>query len=196
MSGYNNTLVNDSCFERSSNELNDAQYNYAMYVNAVNRQGVSPYTNLTVAQGREYFGPFGTDTVNKESFLQGRGQVLSECPENEVIQLPASRFSDPQAAERPAGYCAPSALERMFTRVPKSANTLSEAEISEFNMFPGAYETGYSGYNSVIQTHQQTRMASFVPPVSSCGKPASYATYGIGEYSGRYGLGARTTRYE
>jgi hypothetical protein len=196
MAGYLDGPQYQACKERSDNELDRASYNYFMNLNAVNRPNVKPTDSFGSAQGRDFYGPANASILKKEAFLQGRGEVLSNCPECEVINLPQSLFGTPFQSARPAGYCASLELERMQTRVPKSANSLSEAEISERTMFPGAYVQGYAGYNAVVNTFQQTRMMTLAPPTTDCGRPLSYATYGLGEASGRYGQGARMTQYQ
>ena len=220
MSGYNDLARSDACYERFQNEVSDATFNYNMNPRAFTRENTTAIHH-GLASGRTNYGRKTPRTITSESFLQGRGQVTSECPESEVIYLPASQFGgaaadgtigtfdtataarapnassgNAQRQETPAIACSSTKLERLLTRVPKSANSLSEADISARNMFPGGYQNGYQGYNAVVDTHIQTRMHTLAPPVNERGVQTSYATYGLGEASGRYGLGSRLPKYE
>jgi hypothetical protein len=190
-----NQVKYDSCVERGDNETNRATSDYIMNVKAVTRSDVSPTAAFGLAQGRDFYGAFDASRAKKESFLQGRGQPVSNCAECEVITLPESLFPTTFEETRPAGSCINMDLERMMTSSNKSANSLSEAEVWEYTSLPGAYQKGYTGYNSVVNTNMQTRMMSLAPPKSSCGRPLSYATYGIGEGSGRYGRDASMIPY-
>ena len=215
MSGYNDNVTSDACYERFENEVNDGTYNYQMNPRFWTRENTTALHHGVVS-GRENYGRKTPRTITSESFLQGRGQVSSVCPESEVIYLPSSQFpadgtvgtfdtataaratgaGNAQRQETPAISCSSTKLERLLTRVPKSANSLSEADVSERNMFPGGYQNGYQGYNAVVDTHIQTRMHTLAPPVNERGVQTSYATYGLNEASGRYGLGSRLPKYE
>jgi len=135
---------------------NNQSYDYVMYRDAVMRKNTTQAPMLSAGYQPSFYGPLTGNRVTRESFLQGRGHTSSKCPDCEVVYLPASLFPDKNVVTP----CERVDMQPMYTRVPKSCNSISEVDTFAYQLMPGHYMEGYQGMNSVTSTHIQTR----VPP--------------------------------
>lgn len=193
MSGYQDNIQNDLCNREFMDKLNDVQSNYAMNVKAVMRDVPGgKCSSLSRTSTCSFYGPLNGKKVTQESFLQGRGQVLNDCPTCDVNYLPEALFSGGTAAAS-TPTCFRTDMEPVYDRIPRSCNGLTETDITRFAFMPSAYQVGYSGYNSVVDTHIQTRDAAY----SACaaGVCNGGESYGCKSNYGSYGSGRSFKKY-
>ena len=101
MAGFYNNLKFDSCSNDFDTYRAQAASDYWMNLNAVYRQGQPPIMPLSVATQPTTWGPLRGSLVTQESFLQGRGQTLADCPDCDVRWLPESLFSQESGTALP-----------------------------------------------------------------------------------------------
>jgi hypothetical protein len=156
MAGYHDNLQNDLCnrqFEDNMNSnINNYYLNYKFVMRDSNNNKCQP---LGVTNRCDFYGPLNSKKIKQDSYITGRGHILSDCPDCDVRHLPQSLFQDVQYSNKSTE------LDPLYTRVPKSCNGLSEITTYAFSQMPGAYEHGYNGYNSVVDTNIQTRMSPY-----------------------------------
>ena len=191
MAGFYNSLKFDSCV----NDQQTMQYqkinDYQMDLTANYRTGQRPAYPLAHASNPTFWGPLTGSLVTQESFLQGRGQTLANCPDCDVIWLPESLFPTQTQHTQPRS-CQATDLEPLYTRMKRSCNSVSETDMTEYWMMPGAFQAGYSGPDSGIGSNLQTRMA---PYDSSLLAGAGSETYGCASNYGTFGSGRNLQPY-
>lgn len=153
MAGMYTRSTMDSCFEKGEDVQNSKIYDYNLSRDAVMRQNVVKAPMLSVGRQPDFYGPLIGNRVTKESFLQGRGHCLNNCPDCEVTYLPESVFPKHTVQST----CDRVDLDGLYTRLPKSCNGLAESDSYVFSQMPGAFEKGYTGYNAVVYTNLQDR---------------------------------------
>jgi len=162
MASFYDRLNFDTAYAQYQSFVDIASSDYVMNLNAVYRQGQPPIRPLSVANQPSFYGPNRGVTLTQESFLQGRGQSLSNAPESGVRWLPESLFpAHTESNTMPA--CQVTDLEPLQTRMRKSCNGLEEVDTSQYWMLPGAWEaTGYSGLlqGMNLQTRQAPESAN------------------------------------
>lgn len=153
MAGYYSNIYNDACYEKFRDAFNEGAYDYVINRAAVMRENVNKCHSKSLGSTCTFYGPLNTPRVLQESFLtRGLGQTLTECPECSVRYLPESVF--PPQEQR---VCQDTELQPLFTRLPKSCDSLTEVDISDYSALPSNYQRGYTGYNSVVDSHMQSR---------------------------------------
>jgi len=191
MAGYYNSLKFDSC----NNDFQAYNYqrinDYQMDLAANYRVGQPPVFPLQVGVQPTFWGPLRGSLVTQESFMQGRGQTLAECPDCDVIWLPESLFPA-QTQHSAARECQRSDLEPEYTRMKKSCNGLEETDTTPYTMLPGAWQVGYSGPDSGIGSNMQTRMAPY-DSAGLMGNGSEY--YGCKANYGSFGSGRNLQPY-
>ena len=154
MAGYYDNSFNDACYLDYQAGVNDYISDYYLNRNA-NMRDVDKCHDMGLSVNCQFRGPKDAQHLRttRESFLQGRGHLLTECPEGGVIPLPDSLFDQPQSP-RP---CEDGNLQPLHTRLPKSCGNTVEVDITQYAFMPGAYQVGYDGYNAVCDTFMQSR---------------------------------------
>lgn len=157
MAGYYNRPKFDSCNNDFDTYKAQSVNDYVLNLNAHYRQGEPEVVPLSVGNLPTSYGPLRGSLVTQESFLQGRGQTLADCPDCEVIWLPESLF--PTSAAPRATSCARTDLEPLQTRQRPSCNGIKETDTSQYWMMPSNYQEGYTGPYYGVNGNLQTRMA-------------------------------------
>jgi len=179
MAGYYDNVYNDKCFRDFQTSKNEGVYDYIINRKAVMRPDVEKCSAAGLGRTCDFYGPLSGKRVTQSSFLEGRGQTLSECPECDVRYLPASVFPEKRFEAR---ACQNTDLQAEYTRLPKSCNGLQEVDISAYFAMPSNYQKGYKGLDSVnrdfwVQSRENTRdqyQAVHITPESS---KQSYGSY-------------------
>jgi len=154
MAGFYNRLGFDSCNEDFETYRQQSVNDYVLNLNASYRQGAPPVMPLSITGQPSFWGPLRGSLVTQESFLQGRGQTLANCPDCDVRWLPETLFPA-RTAHNQLPSCEKTDLEPLQTRMRKSCNGLEETDTSQFWMMPGAYQVGYTGPSmGGLQTRQ------------------------------------------
>lgn len=121
-----NTLKSDTCEKQYDEQVNDHTYLYNSFLPSVWRP------NMTIAQPAQraslpdFYGPMTGRRVTMESYMQGRGNVLSKCPSAGVNYLPPELFNDPHMQ---SNTCTSTAMEPTFTQYKRACDSLSNADI-------------------------------------------------------------------
>lgn len=155
MAGYYDNLYNDACYENYRDGVNNYQNDYYLNLKAHMRP-VKKCTFKGLGTTCSFYGPLNVGRTTRDSFLQGRGQILTECPECDVRRLPDTLFAN-RKQDGEHEYCDNTELQPLQTRVPRSCNGLMQTDITQYQFMPGAWQNGYAGYNSVVDTHIQSR---------------------------------------
>lgn len=176
MSGYYDRVTMDSSYELARDMIDNRQYDYTLYRGAVMRQNRTEAPFMTPAQNVDFYGPLTGSRVTQESFIMGRAATASRNPDSEVNYLPESLFP----AHQVKSTCDRIDLQPMFTRLKPSCNGLRQTDSSAYAMFPGAWEKGYLGYNSVVYNNLQSRIPPAIEPnlLNPCAE--NYASYTAG----------------
>jgi hypothetical protein len=142
----NTRIETDLCYQQYRDSSNQESAAYGMYPAAYTRQGRLPSntTGLSLANPSFTVGYSTPKTIQQESWLQGRGQPLSKCGENEVIQLPNELFSGAKSTE-----CHRADLQPFNSRDDGHDVAIQEMDQSRWNLFPDGYQKGYQGYNKM-----------------------------------------------
>lgn len=182
MAGHYDNVQFDACFQGLQHTIDKGHFHYALNRKAVMRPGTAKCAHLSRGTGFcQFYGPNGAKTNVRESYLQGRGHRLSECPENQVRRLPSALFSSSPPSSLASTSCPRVDLQPAHERVPRSCNALTELDVTRWRMSPGHYRRGYAGLNAAVR-HTQTRSGGR----ATMDKPAlaphakSYSTYGAG----------------
>jgi hypothetical protein len=155
MSGYYDNVKYDLCSRQYESALNDAQSDHTFDVKAWTRAtDVAP--SLGAGISPDFYGAKRGNRVTQESFMQGRGHTLSDCADCGVIQLPAGVFPNNGKMRAPA--CERTDLQGEYTKLPRSCNGLTELDTTGYTMFPMHFQTGFLGYDAVVDTVIQTRI--------------------------------------
>lgn len=156
MAGFYNRLKMDGCWEQFEDQVNDRQNDYVLARDAAMRENLTQAPFMSAGRQPDFYGPLVGNRVTRESFLQGRGQVLSKCADCEVVYLPESLFPEYNVRSK----CDRADLDALYTRVPKSCNGLMETNVTPYRQMPENYKKGYQGYNAVVYTQIQSRVGS------------------------------------
>jgi len=186
MAGFHNKVEDDACYIQYNEQVSQKINDYTLDRNAQMRGQKAAFS----ARGRQpdFYGPLGGARVTKESYLQGRGHIQSECPNCQVTYLPETLFSN--GKEMQANGATECLLEPFYQRMPRNCNSLSETDVSSYHFMPGHWQRGYTGYNSVVDTQLNTRLglSSECPASQALKIPTNYGTYGSGRDFGRYNI--------
>jgi len=182
MAGFYNTLKFDSCANDFETFRQAASADYQLNLNANYRTHEPPIMPLSVVGQPSFWGPLAGSNVTKESFLQGRGQTLADCPDCEVTWLPETLFPvNTQHNQMP--LCERTDLEPLQTRMKRSCNGLEETDTSQYWMMPSEYQPQFMGMGNAVSGNLQTRlapsdttMAQGAQSMGSC--RANYGIYG------------------
>ena len=201
MSGYYDRVHDDLCYRDFEKYIDDQTLDYNLNLKAHMRENVDKCHPLSTGKQCNFYGPLRGVRTTQESFMSGRGQVLSECPSCGVNYLPESLFPD---KADPADFatvdqkngmirarCQRTDLEPLYTRQPRSCNGLSETDITAYSFMPSAWQRGYEGFRAVVDTNLQTRQALEDTSVTDGGLAysqcrSSYGSYGSGRPFARY----------
>lgn len=189
MAGYYNSLRSDACNREFEDYQNKTHHDYTMNLAAQYRVGQPRPFPLAPGSQPTFWGPLRGVKSTQEAFLQGRGQSLSDCPDCDVRWLPESVFA--QGNLSVDAQCQRTDLQPLYTRKPKSCNGLPETDTTQFSMMPSAWQNGYTGFRSVVDTNIQSRQAP-----SDTGNAAGSEAYGVCRKTyGSYGSGRDFSRY-
>jgi hypothetical protein len=177
MSGFYNSLRFDSAYQDFQVYRDQSENDYVLNLNAHYRQGEKPIMPLSIAGQPTFWGPLRGSLVTQESFLQGRGQTLANCPDCDVVYLPETLFPA-NTAHNQLPRCQATDLEPLQSRMKKSCNGLDETDTSMFWMMPSNFQVGYSGPSLA-------GMQSRVPPISG---QITQGSESYGTCSGSYGV--------
>lgn len=159
MAGYYNNIKNDLGYRLFIDKTNDYIINYNLNHNAVMRgKNSNKCQNLGTGKQCHFYGPLVGKRILQDSFITGRGQVLSECPDCGVNYLPKSLFPDKVLGSK--STCQRTDIDPLYTKVPRSCNGLTETNILQYSQMPSNWKKGYYGYDAVINTNMQSRMPS------------------------------------
>lgn len=181
MAGFYDRLDFDPSKRKYDAYESMAQSGYYLNTNAVFRFGSDTRPlPLGVGVQPDRWGPARGVVTTRESFLQGRGQILSKAPEAGVKWLPESLF--PNVPYAPS-QCQRTDLQQLQTRQPRSCNNLSGTDSTQYWMSASAYQKGYTGFRSVVDTNMQSRdppeaLGAGGESYGACAK--SYGSYGVG----------------
>ena len=178
---YYNNLKNDPSYRAFQDWQDLHQQERQLNLNANYRPALDKAPLLSAGIQPSFYGPLRGVNVTRDSFLQGRGQTLSKCPDCGVRWLPETLF--PQKKKSTSAPCYRTDLQPLYTRVPKSCASLSETDISSYFFLPGAWQKGYTGYASIPGTNLQGRDPASLPqlPAECRAKCSSnYGSYGSG----------------
>ncbi len=167
------------CWENWFDALNTGTLDYVLDKKYWMRPGVSRCRENSLGTTCSFYGPLNVPRTTQDSFITGRGQIESDkCPECGVRYLPESVFALTKDEEK---GCQNMALLPQFTRQPKSCFNISEVENATHAWMPSNFQKGYTGYNSVCDTHIQSREEARqqyrAPPRSPAEKMTSYGSY-------------------
>ena len=188
MAGYFGSTEYDSSTQLFEDHVNHGVAQYNLNLQAHYRPSMDRAISLSQGKQPSTYGPLRGRRVTQESFLQGRGQSLADCPECDVRWLPESLFPAQSASAQAS--CERTDIQPLYTRVPKSCNGIMETDITQYAFMPSAFQKGYTGYTAVEGTHIQSRQAPFDSSVAqgaeSYGCRQNYGTFGSGRSFKRY----------
>lgn len=206
MAGFYDRLYFDPCHRQFEDYTNARTNSRQLNLAANYRTNLDQAHALSLGKNPDFYGPLRGRRTTQESFLQGRGQSLSDCPDCGVRWLPETLFPESGSTNARA-QCQRTDLEPLYTRQPKSCNGLEETDVSAYWMMPSAYQTGYTGLKPVVtantfgemyengyeafynQTRQSVRDLSVDNGGESYGAcRTSYGSYGSGRDFSRYAL--------
>lgn len=200
-SGYYDRSHDDLCYRDFQVHVDEGVMDYNLFLPAHMRMNVEKCHPLSQDKQCDFWGPLRGKRVTQDSFLSGRGQSLSDCPDCDVFYLPESIFPnkpDPgdfayeqQTGKIMSARCQRTDLEPLYTRKPRSCNGLSETDISQYAFMPSAWQKGYTGYRSVVDTNLQSRQALQDLSVTNGGLAypecrTNYGSFDSGPWTERY----------
>lgn len=141
--------------EQVRQSMDALNQDYVMNRNSWMRPNVEQPTNFTYAQNIDFHGPLSGNRVTQESYMQGRGRVLSKNPASDVTVLPASVFPERTPL---IPVCERVDLLPMSTRVKPTCNGIREAVTTNYALMPEFYQGTYMGFSSSMPVFAQTRM--------------------------------------
>lgn len=146
MAGIESRLTYDPCYIRYQEDLDIGVYDYNIYRPKFQRPHVGKCTESLGVICSTY-GGMDRKKVLQDSFLSGRGQVYTDCPEGDVITLPQGVFETHGSRSR--SRCESTELTPETTRKPRSCNGLSEIDASTWAFMPGSFQPHYMGVNAL-----------------------------------------------
>jgi hypothetical protein len=161
-----NTLKSDTCDRQYDDMINQDTYAYNSFLPSVWR----PNTMMVQASARgvqpDFYGPMAGNRVTLESYLQGRGNILSKCPDAGVNFIPPQLLNP---AIQP-NTCTSTELEPSYVTYKKSCDSISNADIGQLTTgTPRMGQTNTAGvsYMAASQVNSKTNMFSS-PYKSNC----------------------------
>ena len=136
----------DPCYIRFQEDLDRGIYGYNIYRAKFQRPHVNTCQESLGVICSSY-GGMDRKKVLQDSFLSGRGQVYTDCPEGDEITLPEAVFQTHGSRSR--SRCELTELTPEITRKPRSCNGLSEIDYSTWAFMPGSFQPHYMGLNAV-----------------------------------------------
>jgi len=162
-----NTLKSDTCEKQYEDQVNEDTYLYNSFLPSVWRPDMTVVAPMMRGSQPSFYGPLAGKRVTMESYLQGRGNILSKCPDAGVNYLPPDLFNDP-ALQMGASVCTQTVLEPTYVQYKKACDSISNADI-------GTLTTGlprYGATNSVgiqwSQTHYERTNMTSAPYKANC----------------------------
>lgn len=146
MAGILNRPDYDPCFIRFQEDLDRGIYSYNLYRPKFQRPHVGKCQESLGVICSTY-GGMDRKKVLQDSFLSGRGQVYTDCPEGDEITLPEGIFES--RGSRSRSRCESTELTPEITRKPRSCNGLSELDASAWAFMPGSFQPHYMGLNAL-----------------------------------------------
>jgi len=159
---YADSYSFDSCYQKNQEVIDNGRDNYMLdYM-----QAMPPGINKAFLNARgstpSFWGPANGPVVNRDSYMSGRAQPLSKCPEYDVIRnygqdLTSNALLPPKNGFSQTG-CFNSDLEPAFDHTLRSCQSVTETDISSYTLFPGVYQTGYTSFDTLANIFTQTRL--------------------------------------
>lgn len=178
MAGYFDKLNYDLCWRNYQRYQDKASVDRLLEPDSYDRPDLDPVPLLARGSQPSLDDRIFGQRVTQESFLQGRGQALADCPECDVRYLPKSVFP---SKGKPMADCYRSDLEAVHTRRPRSCGSLAETDLTTYRMSPGFWRRGYAGLDAITDTFMQTRQAPFDPTIKkgseSYGRRSNYGSF-------------------
>lgn len=125
-----NTLKADTCEKQYDEHVNDQTYLYNSFLPSVFRPNTVAAQPMMRVSQPDFYGPMTGRRVTMESYLQGRGNILSKCPDAGVNYLPPSLFADPNIQ---SNTCTSTSLEPTYQQYKKACDSLANADIGTLN---------------------------------------------------------------
>jgi hypothetical protein len=83
------------------------------------------------------YGPLAGKLVTRDSYLTGRGQALSNCPECEVRWLPEQLFAGDSPMSKISSQ---DSMPLTLTRLPKSCSNVADIDVTQYAFMPAQYQ--------------------------------------------------------
>lgn len=130
----------DACAQRTQESLQSGAAEYTFNRAYWMREGRKRCYPAGLGQVCTTPGPLDNTTygrqVSRDSYLSGRGQTLSNCPECQVRWLPEELFRPTESTEGPNP---PSDELTPLTRQPKGCSSAAEVETTAYAFMPRYY---------------------------------------------------------
>lgn len=146
MAGIETRTTYDPCYVRYQEDLDIGVYDYNIYRPKFMRPHAGKCQESLGVICSTY-GGMDRKKVLQDSFLSGRGQVFTDCPEGDVITLPQGVFETHGSRSR--SRCESTELTPETTRKPRSCNGLSEIDSSTWAFMPGSFQPHFMGLNAL-----------------------------------------------
>jgi hypothetical protein len=153
-----NTLKMDTCEKQYEDLVNDQTYQYNSFLPSVWRPDTMVVQPLMRGSQPSFYGPMTGRRVTQESYLQGRGNVLSKCPDAGVNYLPPDLFND---ANVPLTSCTSTLLEPTYQQYKKACDSLSNTDVGQLTTGTPKYgQPNTTGLYIQNQINSQVNMGS------------------------------------
>jgi hypothetical protein len=153
-----NTLKSDTCDKQYDEQVNDQTYQYNSFLPSVWRPNMSQAQPMMRVSQPNFYGPMTGRRTTMESYLQGRGNILSKCPDAGVNYLPPDLFNDQNLQ---LNTCTATALEPTYQQYKKACDSISNADIG--TLTTGAPKYGQPNVTGLFiqgQTFTNTNIGS------------------------------------
>lgn len=155
-----NTLKSDTCEKQYDEQVNDQTYMYNSFLPSVWRPDTKVVQPMMRGSLPDFYGPMSGARVTMESYLQGRGNILSKCPDAGVNYLPPALFNDP-ALQMGADSCTSTVLEPTYVQYKKACDSLANADIGALTVgMPRYGQTNTVGIQFQGTVYEKTNMTS------------------------------------
>ena len=164
-----NTLKSDTCDRQYDDQVNQDTYLYNSFLPSVWRPNMTVVQPMSRGSQPDFYGPLAGRRVTMESYLQGRGNILSKCPDAGVNYLPPELFSDPNL-QLNQNVCTSTALEPTYVTYKKSCDSISNADVGQLTTgMPRYGQTNTAGVSYMVPStsYEKTNMTS-APYKSNC----------------------------
>lgn len=121
-----NTLKSDTCDKQYDEQVNDQTYQYNSFLPSVWRPNMAQAQPMMRVSQPNFYGPMTGRRITLESYLQGRGNILSKCPDAGVNYIPPDLTNDTNLQ---LNTCTATALEPTYQQYKKACDSLSNADI-------------------------------------------------------------------